>query len=322
MVSGSAGPTSFFSADGTGPGGEEKNPSLKSVFMFVLLFLSCKATGVVLAVTSPASDRCGTEPALLWDGGGQTALAPRGGTRRRGEGPAQGRPGHRSGQGGQLPALPQPLKDSESPAQALFSTSLSPNRDQNHTNMLKSPPKLLFWFQDDAIWVPVSSLQMQAGGGERKAAETRLGSRTKPSPGPNPVCPAGVKTQCRAATPPEIREPPFPQDRQQNQRAQVLPAQDPSRRLQVTNLGRLQRAGAKAGFKQAPEEFEEKKRHIFLTQIQALSGEKQMPSAQPALLSCNKTTRRAKTGRVWGGKKSAQPLNDGGELAFAPARGG
>lgn len=61
---------------------------------------------------------------------------------------------------------------------ALFSTSLSTNRDQNHTNMLKSPPKLLFWFQDDAIWVPVSSLQMQAGGGERKAAETRLRSKS------------------------------------------------------------------------------------------------------------------------------------------------
>lgn len=41
-----------------------------------------------------------------------------------------------------------------------------------------------------------------------------------------------------------------------------------------------------------------------------------MPSAQPALLSCNKTTRRAKTGRVWG-KKKAQPLNDAGGLALA-----
>lgn len=84
------------------------------------------------------------------------------------------------------PLLP-PAKDSQLAALALFSTSLSTNQDQNHTNMLKSPPKLLFWFQDDAIWVPVLSLQMQAGGGERKAAETRLRSK-----------PPARKRSCRA----------------------------------------------------------------------------------------------------------------------------
>lgn len=64
---------------------------------------------------------------------------------------------------------------------ALFSTSLSTNQDQNHTNMLKSPPKLLFWFQDDAIWVPVSSLQMQAGGGERKGGRNTAPEQTSRS---------------------------------------------------------------------------------------------------------------------------------------------
>lgn len=77
----------------------------------------------------------------------------------------------------EVPASPQHPEGLQLASFALFSTSLSPNRDKNRTNMLESPPKLLFWFQDDAIWVPVSNLQMQAGGGERKAPEPWLQSK-------------------------------------------------------------------------------------------------------------------------------------------------
>lgn len=136
--------------------------------MLVLFFLSGKATGTVLVIT----------PALLRNGGQcwQGNVAP-----RRDAAPTGAHPWQDSRQQGQVPASPQPhcthYERLQLSSLALFSTSLSPNRDKNHTNMLRSPPKLLFWFQDDAIWVPVSNLQMQAGGGERKAAETWLHSK-------------------------------------------------------------------------------------------------------------------------------------------------
>lgn len=65
--------------------------------------------------------------------------------------------------------------------------------------------------------------------------------------------------------------------------------------------GRLQRA--ESGLDSA-EPLRNLKVETFLTQIQAFSGGKQMPTALPALLSCNKTTGCAKNGRAWGGKHS------------------
>lgn len=142
---------------------------------------------------------------------------------------------------------------------ALFSTSLSPNRDQNRTNMLKSPPKLLFWFQDDAIWVPVSSLQMQAGGGEREeggrnaapeqssCSEIQLQSL----PGAESCSASRCKSNRTLQSLPRtwsLREGPnFPQMAAKPAAQPLLAVQDPSHRLQVQTSGGSKRRWIQPG---------------------------------------------------------------------------
>lgn len=169
MVSGSAGLTSFSFA---------KPPSLKHS--------ACIHVNVALPLWQSHWHGAGHHPCFAVGWGAVLAAAapaPQGNVApRRNAAPTWGHPWQESRQQGQVPACPQPHCTHREGLQltslALFSTSLSPNRDQNRTNMLESPPKLLFWFQDDAIWVPVSNLQMQAGGGERKVTETRLQSKS------------------------------------------------------------------------------------------------------------------------------------------------
>lgn len=183
---------------------------------------------------------------------------------------------------------------------------------------------------------------MQAGGGERKAAETRLRSKPgseaqlqgspEPSQGPNPALGAGAEpARCGEEPGSERAGRSLPRTRRPVSAAGAASAQlgrvpgegalqkRPRCRLRIRPTSCRYRpreapeSRIKAGFNQAPEEFE--KIHIFLTQIQAFSGEKQMPTAPPAPPSCNKTAGRANSGRARG-KKKAQPLNEAGEAAF------
>lgn len=217
--------------------------------MVTLLFLSGKATGTVLAAS----------PALLCQGN----VAP-GGMQH----PGLSLPG----QQGQVPASPQPRCTHHEGLQlasfALFSTSLSPNRDKNRTNTLESPPKLLFWFQDDAIWVPVSNLQMQAGGGERKASESWLQSKP-PAQKHSCLTLPGAKSPWPGRCPPSAEVPSllhtwhprqgsdFPGMGSQTSPQFLLPAGgNQSCQLQVA-----QGSSSEAGFSQAPKEFE---RHTYI----------------------------------------------------------
>lgn len=183
---------------------------------------------------------------------------------------------------------------------------------------------------------------MQAGGGERKAAETRLRSKPgseaqlqgspEPSQGPNPALGAGAEpARCGEEPGSERAGRSLPRTRRPVSAAGAASAQlgrvpgegalqkrpRCRRRIRPTSCRYRPREAPEsrieAGFNQAPEEFE--KIHIFLTQIQAFSGEKQMPTAPPAPPSCNKTAGRANSGRARG-KKKAQPLNEAGEAAF------
>lgn len=173
---------------------------------------------------------------------------------------------------------------------------------------------------------------MQAGGGERKAAETRLRSKPgseaqlqgspEPSQGPNPALGAGAEpARCGEEPGSERAGRSLPRTRRPVSAAGAASAQlgrvpgegalqkRPRCRLRIRPTSCRYRpreapeSRIKAGFNQAPEEFE--KIHIFLTQIQAFSGEKQMPTAPPAPPSCNKTAGRANSGQARGKKKSA-----------------
>lgn len=220
---------------------------------------ACIQVNVAHPIERPPLDRDGGGPGTPGD-------AAKG---RRSRAGTQGRP--QSAAGARAGAHASPAPALQLAGLALFSTSLSPNQDQNHTNMLKSPPKLLFWFQDDAIWVPVSCRQGEGRGRRPKCgsgAKLLLGNAAagpcsgKPSPGPNPALSAGVNPtpSCIPYRAPDAcRRAPISPKSQQNQRLSRPACAGSIPPAAGTNLGRLW--GGRGWIQSGPRGIS--KRHIY-----------------------------------------------------------